>query len=240
MSSWFKKPLNIGITVGAVILATVAAFLVIWGVTHHTEGEMLQVCWAEDGSAQYVGGIELRTTNPAEGSLDEPCTRPEELVWPEKQIPITLSAETADGQAVGEIAYEGHLLESAVVGLNRQVGFELYRMGGGVHTTSAAVRFGGAFEGAGELSAPPGYVTHRRVDNALRGHIWIRSDVVSDTRLLHLVLEHELLHLAGLRHDDFTLSIMFPMIREEWRTGVMSTAHVTDLDRSNLRRLYMR
>ena len=81
MSSWFKKPVNIGITVGAAVLAAVVIFLIVWGVTHHTEGEMLQVCWV-NGEARY--------TDDTEGAHGA-CDRPEELEWPEKQIPISFA-----------------------------------------------------------------------------------------------------------------------------------------------------
>lgn len=228
--SWFKKPLNIGITIGAAILAVVAIFLVIWGVTHHTEGESLEVCWV-NGSARYVEGSE-RDHGACEGA--------EELVWPQEQVPFTLASLTSEGQPLAEDSDEVRALTHAVTDLNRQLGFELYRMGTGLDSTDATVRFGGALEGGGD-SPPPGYVQHTRVgNNILRGHVWIRSDVVADMRLLHLVLEHELLHLAGLAHDDFTLSIMYPIARDDWQLEAMSTAHVTDVDRSNLRGLYMR
>lgn len=227
MSSWFKKPVNIGITVGAAVLAAVVIFLIVWGVTHHTEGEMLQVCWV-NGEARY--------TDDTEGSSGS-CDRPEELAWPEKQIPITVTPTTPDGQVLGEDSDESKALAHAVTDFNRQVGFRLFRMERELGSASAVVRLGGAFRSGGE-SPPPGHVTHRRVATGLRGHVFVRSDVVADSRLLHVVLLHELGHLAGLAHDDFTLSIMFPLAREEWESGEMSTAHVTDRDKANLRHRY--
>lgn len=226
--SWFKKPINIGITIGAAVLAVVVIFLIVWGVTHHEEGDLLEVCWV-NGEARYVEGSE-RDHGACEGA--------EELVWPQEQIPLTLASLTPEGQALGSDSDEVRALTHAVTDLNRQLGFELFRVAGGLQSTDAEVRFGGALEG--ESSPPPGYVTHRQMGHMLRGYVWIRSDVVADMRLLHLVLEHELLHLAGLAHDDFTLSIMFPVAHSEWDTDVMSTAHVTDRDKSNLRLRYHR
>jgi len=225
--SWFKKPVNIAITIGAALLAAVAIGLIIWGVTHHTEGEMLQVCWV-DGEARYIDD-----TEGASGS----CDRPEELDWPQKQIPITVAPASADGQALGEDEDGYVALDQAITDFNRQVGFTLFRVEPELGSASAVARLGGAFRSGGE-SPPPGYVTHRRVATGLRGHVFIRSDVVADSRLLHVVLLHELGHLAGLAHDDFTLSIMFPLSREEWESGEMSTAHVTDRDKANLRHRY--
>lgn len=230
--SWFKKPLNIGITIGAAVLAAVAIFLIVWGVTHHTEGEMLEVCWQPDGLAQYV-----------EGSEDDhgPCEGSEQFRWPQEQIPLTLAPVSSEGQPLAADTSQVRVLGQTITDLNRQVGFELFRLGTGLQPSDAEVRFGGAFPGgAGADSPPPGYVAHRNGPGAYRGHVWIRSDVESSERLLFLVLQHELLHLVGLAHDDFTASIMFPLTREEWETGRMSTAHVTDRDISNLQRLYRR
>jgi hypothetical protein len=226
MSSWFKRPINIGITVGAAILLVAAIVLIIWGVTHHEEGGILEVCWV-DGEARYVEGSE-RDHGACEGA--------QELVWPQEQIPLTIAALSAEGQPLGEDAPEALALNQAVSDFNSQVGFELFRVGTGLQSTDAEAHFGGAIQ-SGSSGPAPGYVTHRRMGGTglLRGYLHVRSDVVADVRLLHVVLLHELGHLAGLKHDDFTLSIMFPITRQ---MDAMSTAHITDVDRSNLQGLY--
>jgi len=234
MSSWFKKPINIGITVGAAVLAAVVIFLIVWGVTHHSEGEMLQVCWTDDGRPGYIDTSQIEEGEPVNG----PCDRPEELVWPQKQIPIAVTATTPDGEALGPDSDESKALAHAVSDFNSQVGFTLLRMERELGSANAVVRLGGAFQAGGE-SPPPGYVTHRRMPGGqLRANVYIRSDVAADSRLLHVVLLHEFGHLVGLAHDDFTLSIMYPLSREEWGSGEMSTAHVTDRDKANLRHRY--
>lgn len=232
--AWFKKPINIGITVGAVILAVVAAALLFWGVTHHTEGGILKVCWSEEGVATYH-----TTGEGGDGLGDGTCERPEELHWSREQIPLTLAALSSEREPLGEDSFQVRALLHAVTDLNQEVGFELFRVGGRLDASDADVRFGGPLEGGGD-SPPPGHVLHVRTGNGdrLRGHCWVRSDVESDVRLLHLVLKHELLHLPGLEHDDFTLSIMYPITGEDWDRYRMSTAHVTDYDISNLQRLY--
>lgn len=228
MSNWFKKPVNIAITVGAALLAVAVVVLLIWGITRHTEAGLLEVCWV-NGEARYVGGSE-DDHGPCEGS--------EELVWPESQIPISVSAITAAGNPVVEASTTGGVLNQAISDINRQVGFELLEFSDGTNP-DAEFRLGGALE-SGPDNPPPGYVRHQKVGNGLRGRGWIRSDVVAVDRTFYLVAQHELLHLVGLAHDDFTLSVMYPITREDWDAETMGTAHVTDHDVGLLRRLYQR
>ncbi len=124
---------------------------------------------------------------------------------------------------------------SATDDLNLQVGFTLFRMVARGQASDASVIIQ-ALEG--EDSPPPGRVIHQRTGERLIGAVHIRSDIASVDRTLYLVAEHEYLHLAGLKHDDFTLSVMFPITREDWDLAVMGTAHVTDYDISLLQGLY--
>lgn len=234
--SWFRKPVNIAITIGAAVLTLVALGLIVWGVTTHTEGGLLKVCW-HNSIAQYL---------PEETEIIEEidqehvkCDRTQELVWPKTQIPITFAPLSAEGKRLTEDSPEVRALEHATADFNRQVGFQLFGVGSGLDATHASARFGRAFE-TGPVIIPPGAVTHVRLgrNGPLRGYLDVRSDVVSDVRLLHVVLLHELGHMAGLRHDDFTLSIMYPVIQDDWQLSTMSQAHVTDADRARLRKLY--
>jgi hypothetical protein len=231
MGSWFRKPVNIVITVIAGLMAVAAVVLVIWGVTHHEEGGLLEVCWGEDGRAHYVEGIEGET---------RPCEGPQELVWPQEQIPLTIAPVSAEGEPLGADTPQVRVLGQAITNLNRQVGFELLRLGSGLQPSDAEVRFGGAFQaGEGGASPSPGYVSHLRVGGTgqLRAHVYIRSDVESVDALLHGVLLHELLHVVGLEHDDFRLSLMYPRTADDWEAAyAVSTAHVTDYDIGLLRR----
>lgn len=237
MASWFRKPVNIAITVGAAILAVAAVVLLVWGITHHTESALLEVCWVEGPEndlreARYVEGAE-QSHGACEGS--------EELVWSSEQVPITLAPVAIDGTPMDSDAPEVRVLQQVVADLNRQVAFELYRLGGGLQPSDAEVAFG-ALLARGAENPPPGYTRHTRLGrtDTLRGYVVIRSDVLADERLLYLVLEHELLHLAGLAHDDFPASIMYPYTREEWDVSHMSTAHVTDFDVNLLQARYRR
>lgn len=228
--SWFRNPVNIGIAVGAAILAVVVVVLIVWGVTHHTEGGILQVCWGPEGEAQYVEGAEQD-----HGA----CPGAEELVWSTTQIPLTLAPLAADGTPLAEDAPEQRVLAYVITDLNAQLAFELFRVGFSPQTPDAEVRFGGAFA-ADVTNPPPGYVRHRRLDGTvLWGEVGIRSDVAAVDRLLYLVLAHELLHLAGLQHDDFPASIMYPLTREDWADDRVNTAHITDVDVNLLQSRYL-
>lgn len=251
MAGWFKKPVNIIITVGAALMAVVAIGLIIWGVTHHREEGLLEVCW-EGGVAVPVGGIE--------GDADGSCERPEELAWPQEQIPLTVAPVAATGESMGTDSPQVRVLDSTIRDINAQVGFELLRLAcGDPDSADGRVHYGGAFESArdgkavagrgdGEngggakvvrnVARPAGYVVHRRVGPVLRGDVYLRSDVESVDRTLYLVGRHELLHFVGLAHDDFESSVMFPMATDDSISEAMGTAHITDFDRALLRSMY--
>lgn len=230
MSEWFKKPVNIVVSAVASAIAVAALILILWGVSHHTEGGLLEVCWV-GGEALYVTGSERDNGT---------CTRPEELVWPQKQIPITVTTSTPAWGKMVERPDDTKVLIRAVDEINTQAGFQLFEMGSPESRPDAEIHFGGPIQAGDEEKTPPGYTIHVRVGDALRGHVYIRSDVSSSDRLLYLVLVHELLHIAGLEHDDFTSSLLFPITREEWNEEVMSTAYLSDHDKRLLQMLYKR
>jgi hypothetical protein len=232
--SW-KTWLVIGI---AAVVGAVAGVLLAVGICGHQEDTLLTVCWDEEGAARYIDD-DIEGRNEADS-----CEGAEELRWAKTQIPITISSlATLEDGSMGEAdPRRERVLQQAIRDLNRQAGFGLYRwMRAGDEDVSGWVHFGLGIEarshGDPERTAPPGYVSHARFGGKLGGHVYIRSDVESDDRLLFAVLEHELLHLAGLKHDTFTASIMFPMTRDD-SGGPISTAHLTDVDRARLRALY--
>jgi len=235
----WKKWLVIGIA-GAVAIAAIV--LLVIGVSRHVEPVLLTVCWDEEGVARYIDD-EIEGHNEAES-----CSGSEELVWATKQIPITISTiSTLDDGEPGIFAEDDprhRVLDQTIRDLNRELGFELFvRRPAGTTPVSGWVHFGQGIEarqaGDSERTTPPGRVSHRREpDGSLDGHVYVRSDVESSDRLLYCVLRHELLHLAGLAHDSFTASIMYPFTRDDSIEGPMSTAHVTDRDRARLRDLY--
>lgn len=234
-----KTKSKIKIILSFVILAVVivvAVILWIIGIMSHQEAGLLRVCWAPTGQAVYVNDeVETR-------SYGFTCEGSQELRWPTGQIPITIATTDQDGATISSDSPRGRILERTIRDLNSQVGFALFRwIPEGTVSADAVVYFGEAIEarnhGDAEPTSPPGYVTHNRAGNALVASVHIRSDVESSDELLFRVLQHELLHIAGLAHDEFELSIMYPITRDEL-SGPMSAGHVTDVDRDLLRSLY--
>jgi hypothetical protein len=254
--AWLSKTRNKVILVVTAVLFVAAVVGVVVGVMGHREAGLLTVCWggmdgeARPGLGVVPGRLEGRARyldDDVEGKNEaESCEGPTELAWPRDQIPITISTiATLGDDEPGVIAEDDprhRVLDQAIRDLNSQVGFTLFRrIPSGTDNPSSWVHFGEGIEarqaGDAERSAPPGYVSHRILGDNLEGHVYIRSDVEASDRLLFRVLLHELLHLAGLAHDDFTASLMFPVTRDD-TLEEMSTAHVTDFDRALLRRLY--
>lgn len=238
MDPQVRKHLKRGAIAGVVGLALVMLGLVVWGVYTHEEGGLLRVCWEQE-QARYVEVEGERGT----------CERPEELVWPQEQIPIALAAFSAEGAALPETAPETRMLYRVVDGINWQVGFILFVPGGGYHPAAGRVRFGTPFQlGPDAEHVPAGYVQHFRMgrsDNGdprrkhlLRGDVHIRTDIVASDRLLHPVLEHELLHLAGLDHDESVGSVMHPLTPDDWSLDWLQASCVTDQDVKLLQGLY--
>lgn len=233
------KYLKHGAIAGVIGLALVMLGLVIWGVYTHEEGGLLEVCWVKD-EAHYVEGVEGRHGT---------CERPEKLVWAQEQIPIALAAFSADGRPLPATAAEARVLTHVVDGVNWQVDFTLFVPGGGNEPAAAKVYFGKALQSGPDAEhVPAGYVRHRRVGRQedgggrvrylLWGDVYIRADVGVSDRLLYAVLEHELLHLAGLEHDDFIQSIMHPLTPDDWSLDWLQASCITDHDVKLLQRLY--
>ena len=238
--AWMDKKVNKVITVFGAVFFVVAAALIAWGVLHHEEVDLLRVCWV-DNKAHYVG------ERPVEGEIGT-CERPEELIWPQKQVPISFVPLASDGSPLAEDTPQYRVLKQTFSDSNAQVGCELFRVVASNQPSGVQIHFGQTLETGSEAAKrAPGYVTHTQIgngeDRSLQGHIYIRSDVESQDRMLFLVLRHEAFHIAGLEHDDFTLSIMYPLTPDEGSPNFgglpeMTAAILTDYDRARLRDLY--
>jgi hypothetical protein len=248
--SWFKKPLNIGIAIGAGVLAVVAAVLVIYGVVTHSEPVLLQVCWHngiafyDDGSVEE-GGVE---TN------HEPCDRPEELVWPTSQLPLTVAASTPDGILLAPGASQREGVDAAIRDINSQIGFTLFAPIDFGARASVVVQVGAAMDSDrvrgvrevhGRGSRPSlGYAAHHRANGEIGVSLHCDITVYSSTGNLrgdYLVAHHELLHCAGLAHDpDNPASAIYPFTVDDTMWELMQAARITDADRARLRELYRR
>jgi hypothetical protein len=228
----------ITITVLSVLLVLSLVFVVI-GIASHKEKTLLMVCWDREGKAIYKDDeIEERSRNK-----EEVCKR-EELVWPQKQIPIILRALdfSNPSEILPEADFRNKILGSVIRDINIELGFRAFQQNSDVFVPSYGHVYFGQPAKVGiwaEHKIPSGYVFHCKKGSFLEGYVHIRADVESSERLLYEVLRHELLHLIGLAHDDFTLSVMYPLTEDDTLEEVFSTAHITDVDRAKLRELYM-
>jgi hypothetical protein len=242
---WFKKPLNIAITVGAMVLLVVCAVLIAYGVTTHKEAGLLQVCWQGD-KAQYTGGTEV--------APNESCTRTEELVWPQGKIPLAVAAIAPDRTTPldpGAVAREG--VDEAAEDINRQLGFDLFRAVADPVGAAVVVEIGVPVEagvdgrarggdGKAATSSPLGRAQHYLFSNG-RG-LFCDIDIyagIGSLRHEYLVVHHELLHCAGLAHDaDNPASAIYPFTNDDTMWERMQAARITDHDRELLRSRYMK
>ena len=240
----FKKPLNIGIAIGAAVLAVVVVVLIVYGVTTHSESGLLKVCWV-DGQAHYVEGAEVNN-----GS----CEGAEELVWPESQIPLTVTAITAEGVVLAPGASQREALDSAISDINSQVDFALLATIGDRAGIDIVVQVGAAVEAGGirnsgardgERSHPLGYARHHRANSATETGTILHCDIVvystaGGLREEYLVVHHELLHCVGLAHDvNNPASAIYPLTLDDTMLDYMQMTRITDFDRSLIRELYL-
>lgn len=239
--SWFSKPLNKGIAIGAGVLALVVIALIIYGVVTHREPILLEVCWV-GSEARYVEGTEVD---------DGACEGAEELVWPQSQVPFSVAATKAVDQTVlAPGASEREALDSAIRDINQQVGCDLLRPSADPLSAAMVAHLGEAVDvlprrvGSRAAKAPIGWAYHDRTDSggqhSLRCHLHVRSNVGS-LRGEYLVAHHEILHCLGLAHDDDNpASAIYPFTEDDSMWDRMQAARITDADRARLRSLYCR
>lgn len=250
--SWFDKKRNIAITVGAGILAILCIISITYAVITHEEPTLLEVCWT-DGKAQYM-----------EGATEEDygvCSRGKELVWPKKQIPLTVAAVAAYSEVVLAPGASGRkALDSAIKDINRQVGCEVLRPTALRNDASILARLGepvgiytgGDRKGKGEKRGNPplGFARHTKKQNKeqrrddsnklhkLHCNLTVYSHA-NNIRWQYLVVHHELLHCIGLtHHPDNPSSAMYPFSYDDTMWDRMSVSWITDGQLSALRRLY--
>lgn len=232
MSSWLKKPVNIGITIGAAVLAVVAIGLIVWGVTHHTEGGLLCVRW-HNGQAIYLNHEEC----------DESRQGAEELEWPREEVPFTV-LRVDESENHSSAAQADRVIAQIVRDTNVQVGCELARVVDVEPRSGVDIWFhwGAAYESGSEASAcscrgTPEFTEHRGYGAPVSAHVTMRGGL-SD-RAAYLAGLHGFLHGVGLAHDDdHHGSIMYPLTPENPDMGPLRGGRITDHDVTLLRRLY--
>lgn len=214
-----KKKILITVFV-CVLLAAIPTLIV--GILTHEEPGLMGACFSPAGVPRYeVDGA-------------EECPP---LQWPREQIPIRVTAtpgHPGDMDPVG-------MTRAAIRTINSRLGFRLFVFSH--EGADVVVRMGLAVEVGGgadidSLETAGGDALHfldgRRLTAVVR---LANTGTISVT---HRVLVHELGHVAGLAHDPFEASVMFPVTLagpylEE--TG-LTRLWITDDDRAILRRLY--
>lgn len=196
--------------IGVGVLALVALALVCWGVTHHSERTGLEVCW--EGDRATYGRTDCDTS---------------EIDWPQIQVPLLVAFATDPG-VVAPTEAEQRVLTLTVQDLNRELGFELFRV--------SPDRFVEIRLAPNQGGQAEGRVQHLRNEARLGAYVMIEAGL-SDS-VLGAVLRHELLHVVGLAHDDFTLSVMYPFTPDDDLVAFHQRI-VTDADRAWIRSKYM-
>jgi len=230
MSGWFSKKRNIAVAILAAVMLVVAIVGVIWGVTHHTEGNRLEVCW-HNGVVLYQSEHVERT-----GTVETEhggCEETEEIIWQKTQIPLVVHV-VAPGGEVSTDEDDLQVAKAIVRDYNAQVGFEFYKLS---KSGDAAVRFwpnapyeSGASDDPRQASSVPGWATHSKgPDGRLLCDIHVRGGL--SVRYAYRVGFHEFGHCAGLEHDvDDPSSVMYPFSRDDTESEVMLPSRMTDND----------
>lgn len=236
MSSWFRRPVNIVITVVAALMAVAALAIIIWKVSTRdldAEAPLLEVCW-QNGQAYYIGGVD-----EDEGELrgEEQCEGTSELTWPREEIPLSVVARASAGEGVGEGSPAHRAISAAIRDLNAQAGCDLLRLvPPGDVGADVVVHWGAAFVISGEeASNAPGTCTHRGAGVPVEAHVTVRGGL--SERFAYLVLLHELGHALGLGHNGFRGSVMFPLTVDDTESEHMTGGRFSDGSVQRLGRL---
>ena len=235
--SWFSKKINIAITVVAAVMLVGAIVGVIWGVTHHTEGNRLEVCW-NNGVAHYEPD-QVERTGSVETEHDG-CENSEKIVWQKAQIPLVVHVVAPSGELSND-QEDLQIATTLVRDYNAQVGFEFFRLS---KQGPASVRFHpqaayetGASNDIRNVSSVPGWATHSKSpDGRLRCDVYVRGGL--SVRYAYRVGFHEFGHCAGLAHDpDDPSSVMYPFSANDTTRESMLPTRLTDND-VRLHRIY--
>lgn len=216
--------------IAILVVAVVAVFFVVYGVITHKEGGFLQTCWQES-HAFYVEDLAGEGENAT-------CKRPEPLIWPRKQIPLSVVVFSSDNSQIKEQERGARIVKAAVDDFNLQVGKLLFDMAKVQDEEPDVVVIWGVPSIVGDKGAGNhkigGYVTHAKLGSTMQAIVKIRE--VSSDRLAYITTLHELAHTVGLAHDSFMSSLMYPrMITDELNT---TTTRLTDNDVRLIRTTY--
>ena len=201
------------------ITAVIAIVGIVVGVLTHHERTLLLACWGNN-TANYVE----KGTRPN-------CDQPEEVIWPSKQIPITVTVLGMDGSETADPAF-AKSMAAEVRSLDAELGMGLFSM-----VQSAGYVSAREVPYERSMGDERGIVVHHRDS---QGQIFVDMRIVSglDMSTFHEVVRHELLHAAGLAHDDYEESVMFPITPDYIFSTGISKRRISDADLNRLRKLY--
>lgn len=227
---WFNKKKNIAIAVVAALMLVGAIVGVVWGVTHHTEGNRLEVCWY-NGIAHYEPH-QVEVTGSMETEHNG-CEETEEIIWQKAQIPLFVHVVTPSGELSTD-EDDLQVAKTIVRDYNAQVGFEFYRL---AKEGRADIRFhpqaayeAGDSDDSRNVSSVPGWATHSKSPNGrLFCDVYVRGGL--SVRYAYRVGFHEFGHCAGLAHDpDDPSSVMYPFSADDTERESMLMTRLTDND----------
>lgn len=217
----------IGIAVFATI-AIAAAVLIVYGVATHDEPGLLEVCRGVNGVAVYVDEVEGES--PQGGA----CADAAPLRWRRSDVPIGVNVTHGGTEGGAPPSEELRVAELAVRDFNAQVGFELFELDDG---TGAPPDVSLVLGAPAERGDPPGECRHWLRPDGFASSAAVVVRNVPDDATVFRVLLHELGHVAGLAHDDWTGSIMNRRTISA-EAAELPPGRLTDADRSELRDLY--
>jgi hypothetical protein len=237
---WYKKPKILATIIVAAVLLVVSIVGVIIGVTRHKEGEFLEVCWTDEGVAQYKENYEDLENQEQKIA----CNGFAEYQFEKSEIPVPITLFDCE-DTPQPLKDEAQIrdIQLAVKNFNREVGFELVKLAtvhSGDANSGGKAFIGCALQGNSESTnrIPAGRVQHYKSNGRIRFFVWIRSDIATSSILLYKIFLHELGHSFFLEHDGFPSSRMYWKISERLSVSTPRQVFLTDVDRRGLRERY--
>ena len=245
MSSWFKKPVNIAITVVVGLMFVGGIIALIWGVTRHTEPVFQDVCVWNDG-VYYT----TATNDTLSLDTDVNCSVvPGNTLWTKQDFPLRIAAYDPDNTPLTADHEAWRVIDQAIIDTNTQFGFQVFER----NTEKAQVRiqWGVPYEANTPHGKAVGFVRHSyttlltqdlvpREDTSER-HLeaLVGMRAVASIRFAYIVLMHEFGHVIFLAHDDYTASVMYPVGNDD-STSFDSTnwTRFTDMDVASVQQSY--